>query len=121
MTYNDKNPRHEEEKIIEYVRNIFKLKQELNFNAVKDIRNLSRREKETKQIKDRIHRDIKNLFEPEEENYFKPVRVSKFWSNNYIECESNDDINKIPSVEEYLNKVSPYLKYIIRNLKKSDT
>ena len=23
MTYNDKNPRHEEEKIIEYVRNIF--------------------------------------------------------------------------------------------------
>ena len=31
------------------------------------------------------------------------------------------DINKTLSVEEYLNKVRPYLKSIINNLKKSDT
>ena len=31
-------------------------------------------------------RHIKNLFEhAEEENYYKPVRASNFWSNNYIE------------------------------------
>ena len=41
---------------------------------------------------------------------YKPVRVSNFWSNNYIEYESNGDRNKTPSVEEYLNKVRPYLK-----------
>ena len=37
---------------------------------MKDIRSLFRQEKETKAIKDRILRDIKNLFEHEkEENY----------------------------------------------------
>ena len=49
------------------------------------------------------------------------MRVSNFWSNNYIEYESNGDRNKALSVEEYLNKVSPYSKAIIDNLKKSDT
>ena len=49
------------------------------------------------------------------------VRVSNFWSKNYIECKSNDDRNKTLSVEEYLNKIRPYLKDIINNLKKSDT
>ena len=71
-------------------------------------------------MKDRIRKDIKNLFEHEgEKNYYKPVTVNNFWSNNYIEYESNDDTNKTLSVEEYLNKIIPYLKYIINNLKKS--
>ena len=42
-------------------------------------------------------------------------------SNNYIEYKSNGDKNKTLSVEEYFNKISPYLKDIINNLKKSDT
>ena len=33
----------------------------------------------------------------------------------------NIDGNKILSVEQYLNKVRPYLKCIVNNLKKSDT
>ena len=49
---------------------------------IKDIRTLFRLEKETKAIKDTIIRDIKNLFEQGEENYYKPVTVSNFWSNN---------------------------------------
>ena len=103
----------EEENIIKYIRNLFILK--------KDIRKL-RQEKETKAIKDRILRDIKNLFEYEkEENYHKPVRVSNFWIGNYIEYKSNGDRNKTLLVEEYLNKIRPYLKDIINNLKKSDT
>ena len=51
---------------------------------------------------------------------YKPVRVSNFWSNNYIECESSGDRNKTLSVEKYLNKISPYLKDRINNLKKYD-
>ena len=54
-------------------------------------------------------------------NYCKPVRVSKFWSNSYIEYESNGNRNKTLSVEEYLNKLRPYFKDIINNFKKSDT
>ena len=109
------NPRPEEENIIKEVRNLFRLKKELNCNAIKDIRNLFTREKETKAIKDIILRDLKNVFEYEEENYYKPVRV-----NNYIEYESNGERNKTLSVEEYLIKIRPYLKDIINNLKKSD-
>ena len=71
-----KNPRSEEE------------------NIIKDIRNLFRLEIETKVIKDRIIRDIKNRLEHEEENYYKPVKVNNFWGNNYIEYESNGDKNK---------------------------
>ena len=76
---------------------------------MKDIRNLLRREKETKTIKDRIPRDIKNLFEheEEEESYYKPITVNNFWSNNYIEYESKDDRNKTLSAKEYLNKIRP--------------
>ena len=49
------------------------------------------------------------------------MRVSNFLSNNYIEYKSNGDKNKILSVEECLNKIRPYLKGIINNLKESDT
>ena len=113
----------EEENIIKNIRNLFRLKKELNYTtAIRDIRNIFRLEKETKAIKDTIVRDIKNLFEyEEEENYHKPVRVRNFWSNNYIEFESNGDRNKTLSVEEYLNKIRPHLKDIKSNIKKSDT
>ena len=49
------------------------------------------------------------------------MRVDNFWSNNYIEYESNRDRNKTLPVEEYFNKIRPYLKDTINNLKKSDT
>ena len=49
------------------------------------------------------------------------MRVNNFWSNNYIEYKRNDDKNKILSVEEYLNKIKPYLRGIINDLKQSDT
>ena len=64
---------------------------------------------------------MKNLFEREEENYYKPVRANNFWSNNYTEYESNGDRNETLSVEEYLKKFRLYLKDIVNNLKKSDT
>ena len=56
-----------------------------------------------------------------EQYYHKPVKVSNFWSNNYILYESNGDRNKTLLVKEYLNKIRPYLKDIINNLKKPGT
>ena len=38
-------------------------------------------------IKHKIIRDIRTLFEQEEEGYYKPKRASRFWNNNYIEYE----------------------------------
>ena len=79
--------------------------------------------KETKPIKEKIIKDAKNLLELEngEKDYYKPVRVRNFWSNNHSEYESNGDRNKTLSVEKYLNKVKPWLKDVINNLKKSGT
>ena len=75
-----KNPRPEEEKMIKDIGNLFRLKKHLNQTAIKDTRNLLRREKETKEIENKIFRYIKNLFEPEkeEENYHKPLRINNF-------------------------------------------
>ena len=52
--------------------------------------------------------NIRNLFEHEKEDYYKPVKVGNY--------ESNRDRNRL-SVEE----IRPYLKDIINDLKKSDT
>ena len=59
--------------------------------------------------------------EKEEENYYGPVGVSNFWSNNCIEYKSKCDTDRILSVEEYMNKIRPYLKGIIDNLENSGT
>ena len=61
--------------------------------------------KENEVIKGRIVRDIRNFFENEKEDYYKPVRVGNLWSNYYIEYESNSDRDKTLSVEEFLIKL----------------
>ena len=110
------------ENIIKEIRNLFNLKKVQNYTALKDIRNVFRQKEETEAIKDRIRGDIKNLSEQKKEelNYYKPVRISNFWSSNYIAYGSNRNRNKTLSVEDYVNKIRPYLKDIINNLKKSD-
>ena len=98
------------------IRNLFRLKKEneviqdrvlldiRNLFEHEDIRNRFRLKKENKVIKHRIIRDIRNLFEHKEgENYYKPVRVSNFWSNDYIEYKSNCDRSKTQPVDKYLN------------------
>ena len=98
------------------------MKKEIDDTAIKDIRKLLRLKKENKVIKDKLLRGIRNLFEHgEEKNYYEPVTVSIFLSNNYIEYKSKSDRKKTLSVQEYPDKIRPYLKHIINNLKKSNT
>ena len=105
-TYNDGKSKPEEEIITKDIRNLFRLKKELNYTAVKDIRNLYRLEKDTKAIKDGVLRDNENLFEyEEEENYYKPVTASNFWSNNYIEYKSGSDRKKHYHLKNILVKL----------------
>ena len=89
------------ENIIKDVRNLFRLEKERDDTAIRGIRNLFLLlEKETKVIKGRILGDIRNTFK-HEGSYYKPVREGNFWRT---------DRNKALSVEEYLNKIKPYLK-----------
>ena len=45
-------------------------------------------------MKNRIIRNIRKLFEHEERDYYKPVRVGNIWSKDHIEYENNGDRNK---------------------------
>ena len=58
--------------------------------------------------------DIKTLFQQVKE-FYKPVSVGTFWSNNYIEYEGNGD-----TIKEYFDAIKPYFKNM-NNLQKSYT
>ena len=60
------------------------MEKEVDNPAVKDIGNLFKLKKENIAIKNRLIRDIRNPFEHEEEDYYKPVRVGNFWGNNLL-------------------------------------
>ena len=78
-------------------------------NTIKGIMNFSKLGKENEAIKDRINSDAKKKKkEQEKKDYYKVVRADNFWSNNYIEYESNGDTNKTILIEEYLNKIRSY-------------
>ena len=117
-----KEDKNRVENIIKDIRNIFrlkKLKKEINDATIKCIRNIFRLKNENKTIKGRIIRDIRNLFEHKEGDYYKPVKVNNFQTNNFIEYKSKGD-RKTISLEEYVSKIRPHLKYIINKLKKTD-
>ena len=99
----------EEEKIIKDIRDLFRLKEELNYTPIKDIRNLFRQEKETKTVKDR--RVSSQVISSQQKlvSFGVTIILNIFWSNNYIEYKNNGNWNKTLSVEEYLNKIRPYL------------
>ena len=71
-------------------------------------------------VKDILIRDIRTLVE-EQEDYYKPKRVSNSWNNNYIAFESNSDTNKNLSLGGYLNKIKSYLRDMIIGLQEFDT
>ena len=96
----------------------FKIKKQSEDTIIKNVRNLFRLKKENEAIKDRKI-SIKDLFE-QEEDFYKPLSVGNFYSNNYIEYESNGDRNKTLLIKQYLDEIKPCLKDI-DNIKKSDT
>ena len=59
----------------------------------KNKRNLFRLEKD-KNIKDRVLRNIRILYEPDNGDYYKPIRTGNAFSSNYIKYESNGDKDK---------------------------
>ena len=78
----------------------------------KERKKLRKKESNERLIKDRIIRDIRTLFE-QEEDYYKPKTVNNFWNHNYTEYDSNGDKARNLLLDEYLNKIERYLKNII--------
>ena len=63
-----------------------------------------------------IIRDLRFLYEPEE-NYYEPRKTKGAFGSNYVEYESNGDIDEVSSIEGYLNKIKPHLIDIINEHK----
>ena len=51
--------------------------------------------KRNEEIENRIVRAIRTLFEQEEKDYYKLIRIGKFWNNNYIEYETSTITKRI--------------------------
>ena len=74
------------------------------FKDIKEIRKENRDE-------NKIIRDLRALYEPEED-YYKPQKIKSVFDDNYFEYESNGDKNKTLSIGEYLSMIRPYLTNI---------
>ena len=85
-------------------------------------RNQAKKEINIRLVNSRITREIKTLFEPEnDDDYFTPEKECIFSNNDYIEYESKSDRNRNLVSEESVNKIKPYLRDIIVDLEKSNT
>ena len=83
-------------------------------------RNQKKRKNSERIIKNKIIRNIRTLFE-QEEDYCKPKRENSIWNDNYTEYESNGDNNRDSSLDEYLNNIKTYLRNIIIESESCDT
>ena len=96
------------------IKNCENMSEDELLNAVKD----SKPFKDSKEIKkenqddDEIIRDSRFLDEPEE-NYYEPRKTKGAFGGNYVEYESNGDIGEVSPIEDYLNKIRPYLSDMI--------
>ena len=66
--------------------------------------------KRENQDDDKIIKDLRFLYEPKE-NYYEPRKTKGAFGGNYIEYESNGDIDEVSSIEDYLVKTGPYLTH----------
>lgn len=65
---------------------------------------------------DKVLRDIRTLFEPEED-YCKPIKIADAFDGNYIQNGNNGHKNKSLSIKDYLEEIKPYLIDLINDLK----
>ena len=106
---------------IEYNENLSESEKEENDEHLRKlVRILNDKEKYSPYDRDDLDyygiRDIENLFdEASEEDYYKPIFVKSSHKGNYKYYESNGDKEKILSVKQYLNKITPYLYDLIND------
>ena len=62
---------------------------------------------------------MRTLFESDEEDYYEAIRTSNAFNDNYIDYESNAYKDKMLSIEDYLDKIRPYLSRIINDQEKT--
>ena len=64
-------------------------------------------------MKEKVINSTRNIFQ-KEKDYHKPENLDKFYSESLMKS----DENKTRSIEEHLDKIRPYLRDLIKDLKK---
>ena len=86
------------------------------YNKVEEIKAEENRIEKTEKYPDRYDpdyngiRDINNLFDEINVDYYKPVITKSNFKGNHIEYESSGDKDKNVSPLEHLNMIRPYLR-----------
>ena len=62
-------------------------------------------------------KDLEHLFDEINDDYCKSILVKSSFNESYKEYESRGDKDKTLSIQQYLNKITPYLKELINNHK----
>ena len=62
-------------------------------------------------------RDIRNLFDEVDKEYYKPIKTKSAFNGNYIEYESKGDKDKNLLPIEYFDMIRPYLRDMINDHK----
>ena len=84
-----------------------KVKRNNQKKAIQSIKNLFKIKNENKAIQYRIIRDIRTLFEKQEEtDFYKRIRAGNFWNKNSVKYQSSGDTNKNLSMKKYLYKLN---------------
>ena len=91
------------------------------FKKLEEEEDLNRLEKHQYRNNDDLNykriREIENLFNEIDEDYYKPTKTKGALNNNYIKYESRGDKNKKLSVRKYLFMIIPYLRDMINSHK----
>ena len=103
--------------IKEILRELIIDRNEIDDIIIKDIRNLLKSKRKDNATKDKVLRDIRALFESDDDHYYKPIKTNNAFSSSYIENKSNGDKHKCLSIKEYFNKIRLYLSDMINDFK----
>ena len=96
--------------------NLFKLGKDTVSGAIENLFNLG---------KDKTLEYVRSSSEPKEKkdnkvdkaNYYKPLKIDNSFSSNYIEPARNGNSDKTLLLDDYLDKIRPYLNDLIENHK----
>ena len=98
------------------LRQKIKKKEEIIFKLEERLSKLSRYydydDKKYKRI-----RDVQNLLDGFDEDYYRPIKTKSVFDGDYIEYESKGDTSKNLSPETYLDMIRPYLSDMINDHK----
>ena len=100
-----------------------KEKEKIDDNLLKLVNKLNKKEKYHDRDDLDYHglRDIENVFDNIEDDYYKPILVKSSFNENYKYYGNRGDKDKILSIEQYLDVIKPYLSDLINDHKAIET